>query len=70
MLKLDSRWKTVSVDYKILEVLGQGSGGLVVKAMHRESKKLVAVKRIDFDIEKLNEIKYLLREITIMRQLT
>lgn len=70
MLKLDSKWKTVSEDYKILDVLGQGSGGLVVKAMHRQTKKLVAVKRIDFDIEKLNEIKYLLREITIMRQLT
>jgi hypothetical protein len=35
MLKLDSKWKTVSEDYKILDVLGQGSGGLVVKAMHR-----------------------------------
>ena len=50
-MKLDSKWKTVSKDYKIVDIIGQGSGGLVVQAVHRESKKIVAVKRIDFDIE-------------------
>lgn len=34
-MSLDSSWKTVSKDYKIVDVLGQGSGGQVVKAMNR-----------------------------------
>ena len=67
MIKLDSKWKTVSKEYKIVEVLGQGSGGLVVQAVHRENKKVVAIKRIDFEFENLNEVKYILREITILR---
>ena len=48
MLKLDSKWNTVSKDYKILGLIGQGAGGMVVQAMNRETKKMVAVKRIDF----------------------
>ena len=30
MIKLDNKWKTVSKDYKIVDVLGQGAGGVVV----------------------------------------
>jgi serine/threonine protein kinase len=48
MIKLDSKWKSVSKGYKIVEVLGQGSSGIVVQAIHRENKKVVAIKRIDF----------------------
>ena len=70
MIKLDNKWKTVSKDYKIVDVLGQGAGGVVVQGIHRASKKIVAIKRIDFDVERLDQFKYILREITIMRQLS
>ena len=53
MLKLDSDWKTVTQDYRLLEVLGQGSGGIVVKAIHKASNKIVAVKRIDVNVKNL-----------------
>ena len=35
--KLDGSWKNVTKEYKLLQVLGQGTGGQVIKAKHRES---------------------------------
>lgn len=32
---MDSLWKQVKTDYKLLEEMGQGSYGFVVKAMHK-----------------------------------
>ena len=69
-MSLDSSWKTVSKDYKIVDVIGQGSGGQVVKAMNRQSKTIVAVKRIECGFDNLQYMKYILREISIMRQLS
>ena len=69
-MSLDSSWKTVSKDYKIVDVIGQGSGGQVVKAMNRQSKTVVAVKRIECGFDNLQYMKYILREISIMRQLS
>ena len=69
-MSLDSSWKTVSKDYKIVDVVGQGSGGQVVKAMNRNSKVVVAVKRIECGFDNLQYMKYILREISIMRQLS
>lgn len=66
-MSLDSSWKTVSKDYKIVDVIGQGSGGQVVKAMNRQSKTIVAVKRIECGFDNLQYMKYILREISIMR---
>ena len=51
-------------DYKIIEILGQGGYGTVVKAEHILSKKIVAIKKID----KVNEdgfTRKILREIII-----
>ena len=69
-MSLDSSWKSVSKDYKIVDVVGQGSGGQVVKAMNRNSKVVVAVKRIECGFDNLQYMKYILREISIMRQLS
>ena len=35
---MDPLWKSIRVDYKLLEEMGQGSYGQVIKAMHRQSK--------------------------------
>ena len=68
MKKLDSSWRTVKKDFKLLDVLGEGAYGQVVKAVHRESKKIVAIKNVSCSFSDLKHMKYVLREITILRQ--
>ena len=68
--KLDQSWKNVTKEYKLLQVLGQGTGGQVIKAKHRESGQIVAVKKVEIAIEDLDHVKYVLREISILRQLS
>ena len=51
-------------------MLGSGVEGLVVKAKHRESKTVCAIKRIACSFDKMAHMRYLLREITILRQLS
>ena len=69
MKKLSSSWKSLKENFKLTEVIGEGSGGIVVKALHRESKKLVAIKMIDCTFNDLNHMKYVLRELSILRQI-
>jgi serine/threonine protein kinase len=69
-MKLEASWKCVKNDYKIVEVIGEGTGGQVVKAIHRETKIVVAIKKIDCGFMDLGFMKYVLREVSIMRQLT
>ena len=67
MQKLSATWKTPKENYKLTEVLGEGTGGQVVKAYHRQSKKEVAIKKIDIDLDDENHLKYIIREISILR---
>lgn len=39
-------WEVLLKDYKILDLLGNGSFGTVVKALDRRVNKLVAIKLI------------------------
>jgi len=43
---------------------------MVVKAVQRVNKITVAIKRVECTFDDINHMKYLLREITIMRQLS
>jgi serine/threonine protein kinase len=70
MQKLNSSWKACKRDYKLTEVVGEGSVGLVVKARHRVSNIQVAIKKIDCSFDDLLHMKYVLRELTILRQLS
>ena len=47
-LKLDKEWRTPDIekDYDFLEFLGGGTYGQVVKAKHRETGNVYAVKLI------------------------
>ena len=67
MKKLEGSWHTVKKDYKLLDVLGEGVYGQVVKAVHRVSKKIVAIKNVSCSFDDLTHMKYVLREITILR---
>ena len=70
MNKLSSCWNEVTTEYKIKQIIGEGSYGQVVKARHRETKQIVAIKKIDCDFGMASELQYLASEVTIMRQLT
>ena len=63
--KLGKSWKTLKKNFKLLEVIGSGSYGTVVRAIHRETNKSVAVKYIKCSFNDLDHMKYVLREITI-----
>ena len=67
MNKLDSSWKHLKNEFKLTGVLGSGVEGLVVKAVHRESKTTCAIKRIDCSFDTMKHMRYILREITILR---
>ena len=70
MYHLDSSWKIIKEDFKIVEKIGCGVSGDVVKAIHREAKVKVAIKKIKCSIKDLFHLKFVLREISILRQLT
>jgi serine/threonine protein kinase len=57
-MKLSSSWTDVSTDYKLIKVLGEGGGGQVIKAIHRGTKKNVAIKKIDCSFDDLDFMRY------------
>lgn len=67
---LEPVWKYVLGDYELLEKLGKGSYGLVVKAKHRETGKLCAIKHIKDVFYNEYEAHKVLREVHIMRKLS
>ena len=50
--------------------MGEGAGGMVLKASDRKNKQVYAIKKIDCSFNDLYHMKYVLREITILRQLS
>ena len=46
-LHLNEDWQCLADEYKIVELIGSGSFGSVYQAVHRQSGRTVAIKRID-----------------------
>ena len=65
---LSKHWKIVSGQYKLLNVLGEGTFGKVIQARHRVTKQDVAIKFINTKFEKQSECRNILREISILKQ--
>jgi serine/threonine protein kinase len=57
-------------EYKLTQILGQGTSGVVIKGYNRQTAQVVAIKRIECNFKKMFKMKYVLREISILRQLT
>ena len=70
MNKLHSSWKVLQKEYKLIEIIGEGVEGIVIKAKNRVEKINCAIKRISCSFDDMHQMKYILREISIMRQLT
>ena len=63
-------WETVAKDYELLKLVGTGSYGEVVRARHRASGRLVAIKLLSGIYKSFYECKKVLREIQILRHFT
>ena len=45
-ITLESIWKQITTQYQIIDILGQGSYGKVVKAIDHYNNKVVAIKLV------------------------
>jgi len=66
--KLSHHWNYVTKDYKLIKVSGEGSFGKVVRATHRETKTNVAIKFIPCKFKDKHACRYIIRELSILRQ--
>ena len=67
---LGSIWNKVTGDYELVEILGQGTYGVVVKAKHRSKKRMVAIKLMENVMNDSYEAKRLFTEIYILRKMS
>lgn len=65
--QLAKEWGPVLKEYDIVRVLGTGSYGYVVEAVHKVFKRTVAIKKITGLFEDLIDTKRILREISLLR---
>lgn len=66
---LSKNWKAVNTQYKLLNIVGEGAFGKVVRAKDRHTQQQVAIKFIKVDFSSYTNCLYLFRELSIMRQL-
>ena len=57
----------MQTEYKLIDIMGEGVEGVVIKAKHRQEKINCAIKRIPCSFDDMDHMKYVLREISIMR---
>ena len=69
-LKIGSHWKVPMLKYKLLEIIGQGSFGQVMRARNRVTNEIVAIKYIKTSFNHLIECRNVLRELSLLRQLS
>lgn len=67
---MDPLWKNLKGEYKLLEEMGQGSYGFVVKAMHKQTKQIVGIKLMKNIFGDVYQARKTLREIKILRKLS
>ena len=63
-------WQYVTANYDVVQTLGEGSFGKVVKAINKETGEVCAIKYIEDALFDAYEAKKLCREIQILRQLS
>ena len=65
--KLKSHWKAAKEEYKLQNVIGSGTYGEVVRAHHRETKEVCAIKCIYLMAENIELARMIIREIQILK---
>ncbi len=69
-INLEIEFSEISQNYKIQNLIGEGSYGIVVKAINKKTNKTCAIKKLKNIISDSINSKRLLREINIFRQLS
>lgn len=69
-VKLGSVWKTIVSRYELSTYIGAGSFGQVIKARCMRTGKMVAIKQISNIFRNSYETRKVIREISILRQLS
>jgi len=67
---LGNHWTLVINKYKLLEMIGEGSYGLVMRARNRATREMVAIKYIECSFDHLLKSRVILREVSLLKQLT
>ena len=67
---MNSVWQPVMNDYTIIEQIGKGSFGKVIKAKCKNTGKEVAIKLIENIFNEANHARHVLRELHLMHELT
>lgn len=68
--QLSKEWSLIAQDYELMEELGSGSFGSVIKARHIKSNTNVAIKLLKNQFQDTYQAKKLISEIQVMRKLT
>ena len=69
-MELHPHWSEIKHDYKILQVIGHGTFGQVVKAKIRQTGEYVAIKLISNCFQNESIARQICREIMLMRRLS
>ena len=67
---LHFNWNFLSKEFTFMSVLGTGTFGQVVRAKHNATNLDVAIKFINTDFDQINQCRNVLREISILKQLS
>ena len=67
---IDKKWKQIQEKFSITRFIGSGSCGEVARVKHRETREVYAVKLVKFDQKNTFQMKNLVRELSILRQLS
>ena len=69
-ITLDPQWGKVQEKYELLELIGKGTFGEIVKAMCKQSGEIVAIKYMHSGFHSPITIQKMIREVTILKQLS
>ena len=69
-INIEEEFSEISENYKIQNIIGEGTYGIVVKAINKKTNEICAIKKFKQVISDSINSKRILREINIFRQLS
>ena len=65
-----TNFKTINDNYELINLLGKGSSGIVMKAVNKQTNFVVAVKIMEKDYKDMDQIIHIRREVDITKYVT
>ena len=69
-IKKIMKYKSLNDEYELGDIIGKGSFGRVIKATHKLTSKVVAIKKLDKNYSKLDVISTIRSEVDIIKYLS